>query len=229
MMTEEATSRWWWFDGHKSSSHSPWLHSTLSELDAKTKAMLRLIEGDADSFAQRAETYYKKRPELISMVEDFYRAHRSLAERYDHMKSEHGTRSAKLLQEAVESVCDSQSQTNSESEGYAESEIEDPENEFGVSPCKESEDEEDLKEDETSKLVQEREGLREELKQKDEEKREVIRQLAIAMEMLKEENRRLRKRLVEEESLKKKSAFEFKQFMGKLFHVVRCDGKKNVM
>lgn len=37
-----------------------------AELDAKTKAMLKLIEGNADSFAQRAETFYKKPPELIS-------------------------------------------------------------------------------------------------------------------------------------------------------------------
>jgi len=48
--------------------------------------MLKLIEEDADSFAKRAEMYYKKRPELVSMVEDFYRTHRSLAERYDQVK-----------------------------------------------------------------------------------------------------------------------------------------------
>ncbi|KAL0458006.1 UNVERIFIED_CONTAM: protein NETWORKED 3A [Sesamum latifolium] len=54
--------------------------------------MLKLIEEDADSFAQRAEMYYKKRPELISMVEDFYRTHRSLAERYDQIRSESGNR-----------------------------------------------------------------------------------------------------------------------------------------
>lgn len=28
--------------------------------------------------------YYKKRPELMKMVEEFYRAYRALAERYDH-------------------------------------------------------------------------------------------------------------------------------------------------
>ncbi|RWW78094.1 hypothetical protein BHE74_00013709 [Ensete ventricosum] len=46
--------------------------------------MIRLIEEDADSFAQRAEMYYKKRPELMKLVEEFYRAYRALAERYDH-------------------------------------------------------------------------------------------------------------------------------------------------
>ena len=46
--------------------------------------MLKLIEEDADSFAKRAEMYYQKRPELVSLVEEFYRAYRSLAEPYDH-------------------------------------------------------------------------------------------------------------------------------------------------
>lgn len=30
-----------------------------------------MMEEDADSFAKRAEMYYKKRPELLSIVEDF--------------------------------------------------------------------------------------------------------------------------------------------------------------
>ena len=31
--------------------------------------MIKLIEEDADSFARRAEMYYKKRPELMKLVE----------------------------------------------------------------------------------------------------------------------------------------------------------------
>ncbi|KAJ6337068.1 hypothetical protein OIU76_006852 [Salix suchowensis] len=46
--------------------------------------MIKLIEEDADSFARRAEMYYKKRPELMKLVEEFYRAYRALSERYDH-------------------------------------------------------------------------------------------------------------------------------------------------
>ncbi|KAG4982859.1 hypothetical protein JHK87_027608 [Glycine soja] len=53
-------------------------------MDAKVKQMIKLIEEDADSFAKRAEMYYKKRPELMKMVEEFYWAYRALAERYDH-------------------------------------------------------------------------------------------------------------------------------------------------
>ncbi|KAK3193733.1 hypothetical protein Dsin_025043 [Dipteronia sinensis] len=37
-----------------------------------------------DSFAKRAEMYYRQRPELMKLVEEFYRAYRALAERYDH-------------------------------------------------------------------------------------------------------------------------------------------------
>lgn len=53
-------------------------------MDVKVKQMIKVIEEDADSFARRAEMYYKKRPELMKLVEEFYRAYRALAERYDH-------------------------------------------------------------------------------------------------------------------------------------------------
>ncbi|URE18402.1 hypothetical protein MUK42_11963 [Musa troglodytarum] len=52
------------------------------------KRMLKLIDSDADSFAKRAELYFKRRPELINFVEDAYRAYRALAERYDHISGE---------------------------------------------------------------------------------------------------------------------------------------------
>lgn len=60
----------------------------LSEMDQNVKRMLKLIEEDADSFAKKAELYFKKRPELVSLVEEFYRIYRSLAERYDHVTVE---------------------------------------------------------------------------------------------------------------------------------------------
>ncbi|PIA31672.1 hypothetical protein AQUCO_04900164v1 [Aquilegia coerulea] len=74
----------WWWDSHISPKNSKWLLENLSDMDAKVKTMIKLIELDADSFAKRAEMYYKKRPELMKLVEDFYRAYRALAERYDH-------------------------------------------------------------------------------------------------------------------------------------------------
>lgn len=54
-----------------------------TDMDSKVKAMIKLLNEDADSFARRAEMYYKKRPELMKLVEEFYRAYRALAERYD--------------------------------------------------------------------------------------------------------------------------------------------------
>ncbi|CAI9107780.1 OLC1v1007222C2 [Oldenlandia corymbosa var. corymbosa] len=74
----------WWWDSHISPKNSKWLQENLTDMDAKVKSMIKLIEEDADSFARRAEMYYKKRPELMKMVEEFYRAYRALAERYDH-------------------------------------------------------------------------------------------------------------------------------------------------
>ncbi|XP_008804982.2 protein NETWORKED 1D-like isoform X2 [Phoenix dactylifera] len=74
----------WWWDSHISPKNSRWLQENLTDMDMKVKAMIKLIEEDADSFARRAEMYYKKRPELMKLVEEFYRAYRALAERYDH-------------------------------------------------------------------------------------------------------------------------------------------------
>ncbi|KAE8681716.1 hypothetical protein F3Y22_tig00111310pilonHSYRG00055 [Hibiscus syriacus] len=45
--------------------NSKWLQENLTDMDSKVKQMIKLIEEDADSFARRAEMYYKKRPELI--------------------------------------------------------------------------------------------------------------------------------------------------------------------
>jgi len=39
-----------------------------ADMDAKVKAMIKLIEEDADSFARRAEMYYKKWPEPITQL-----------------------------------------------------------------------------------------------------------------------------------------------------------------
>ncbi|EOA19632.1 hypothetical protein CARUB_v10002982mg, partial [Capsella rubella] len=83
----EGSSKWWWIGGnHNTSNSSPWLNSTLSDLDAKTKEMLRVIDevdDEADSFVKRAKIYHEKKPELLAMIEDLYRSHRSLAHKHD--------------------------------------------------------------------------------------------------------------------------------------------------
>lgn len=53
-------------------------------MDSKIKLMIKIIEEDAESFAKRAEMYYRRRPELMALLEELYRAYRALAERYDH-------------------------------------------------------------------------------------------------------------------------------------------------
>ncbi|KAI5425119.1 protein NETWORKED 3A isoform X2 [Lathyrus oleraceus] len=141
-MNKNQQSNWWWLDTHSNTKRSPWLQSTLSELNEKTDAMLKLIEEDADSFAKRAEMYYKKRPDLISMVEDFYRTHRSLAERYDQVKPDTGIShlvsgaspfaSAKYQIEKLMSFADTGYDTYSENfdvDESVESEVDDPEHE----------------------------------------------------------------------------------------------------
>ncbi|XP_004500379.1 protein NETWORKED 4A [Cicer arietinum] len=62
--------------------------SLTSDMDGTVRQMMKLIEENGDSFAQKAEMYYQKRPELISLVEEFYRGYRSLAERYEHVTGE---------------------------------------------------------------------------------------------------------------------------------------------
>lgn len=208
--------------------------------------MLKLIEEDADSFAKRAEMYYKKRPELISMVEDFYRTHRSLAERYDQVKSESGTRlltpwSSSPLSSTKHQFGKSLSLNDkpaydSYAEAYGpeesnESEVDDPEEEETVQGQTESETEElsncscneeliRLRE-ELERLGEENKVQREQLVQKDEEKRDVIRQLSLGMDLLREENMKLG-RCVAEMTSKRESLLELNKlkehFLGKLFN-----------
>ncbi|XP_052169858.1 protein NETWORKED 3A-like isoform X2 [Diospyros lotus] len=241
----EASSHWWWLDNLSATSpttpkRSPWLQSTLSELDVKTEAMLRIIEADAESFAQRAEMYYRKRPELISIVEQFYRAHRSLAEGYDQLKSDAGFRltapwasplsfkyGVEKLMTCTEKSYDSFSETYDPMES-GESEVDDPEPE--EDPVnKEMEKEEVssvLVKCEVMKLTEQIERLKEESKsqkkqieEKDEEKRERIRQptevsreAVNEMVKLSEEIERLK----EENMIQKKQLEEKDELKGKI-------------
>ncbi|KAI3972903.1 hypothetical protein MKX01_019561 [Papaver californicum] len=82
--TDSSRKYSFWWDSHISPKNSKWLQENLTDMDAKVKVMIKIIEADADSFARRAEMYYKQRPELMKLVEESYRAYRALAERYDH-------------------------------------------------------------------------------------------------------------------------------------------------
>lgn len=59
-----------------------------ADMENRVKIMLKLLGQEADSFGKRAEMYYHTRPEVISHVEQVYRAYRALVERYDHISKE---------------------------------------------------------------------------------------------------------------------------------------------
>ncbi|RDY10447.1 Protein NETWORKED 2A, partial [Mucuna pruriens] len=57
-------------------------------MEEKVTETLTVLRDEGDSFAKRAEMYYKKRPELVTFVEEAFRAYRALAEKYDHLSKE---------------------------------------------------------------------------------------------------------------------------------------------
>ncbi|KAF4402196.1 hypothetical protein G4B88_017708 [Cannabis sativa] len=60
----------WWWASHIRTKQSKWLEQNLQDMEEKVQIVLKLIEEDGDSFAKRAEMYYKKRPELISFLKN---------------------------------------------------------------------------------------------------------------------------------------------------------------
>ncbi|PPR90407.1 hypothetical protein GOBAR_AA30276 [Gossypium barbadense] len=78
----------WWMASHIRTKQSKWMEQNLHDMEEKVSQVLKLIEEDGDSFMQKAEMYYKKRPEIISFVEEFFRGYRALADRYDHLSTE---------------------------------------------------------------------------------------------------------------------------------------------
>eukprot|EP00252_Welwitschia_mirabilis_P016926 TRINITY_DN37685_c0_g1_i1.p1 TRINITY_DN37685_c0_g1~~TRINITY_DN37685_c0_g1_i1.p1 ORF type:complete len:1420 (-),score=315.54 TRINITY_DN37685_c0_g1_i1:392-4651(-) len=58
------------------------------EMDIKVRDTLKVLEEDADNFAKRAAMVYKKRPELVNLVEGFYKLYHSLVDQYDYISNE---------------------------------------------------------------------------------------------------------------------------------------------
>ncbi|CAO2842044.1 unnamed protein product [Amaranthus hypochondriacus] len=72
-----------------------WLLSSLAELDQKIRSLVHSSYTDneqADTFAQRAESYYQQRPQLLSLLLDLYNSYLSLAERYCQSLHKHHNR-----------------------------------------------------------------------------------------------------------------------------------------
>ncbi|KAI4368933.1 hypothetical protein MLD38_017433 [Melastoma candidum] len=85
---ESRKSHSWWRDSHIGPRNSKWIADNLEDMDQTVKRMMKLMDEDGDSFAKKVDMYYKRRPDLISHIEEFYRMYRSLAERYDHLAGE---------------------------------------------------------------------------------------------------------------------------------------------
>ncbi|KAL9673399.1 hypothetical protein QQ045_029656 [Rhodiola kirilowii] len=86
MLQRAASSAYsWWWASHIRTKQSKWLEQNLQDMEDNVGSMLNIIDEDGDSFARRAEMYYRKRPELVHLVEESFRAYRALAERYDHI------------------------------------------------------------------------------------------------------------------------------------------------
>lgn len=60
----------------------------IADMEEKVEYILKIVDEDGDTFRQRAEMYYRKRPEIVNFVEDAFRGYRALAERYDHLSKE---------------------------------------------------------------------------------------------------------------------------------------------
>ncbi|GAB2268739.1 hypothetical protein Dimus_003687 [Dionaea muscipula] len=73
------------------SSKPPWLLSSLSDLDEKIRVLVQDVHEDEekDTFAQRAESYYRQRPQLLLLLQELYGTYVSLADRYSQYVSKH--------------------------------------------------------------------------------------------------------------------------------------------
>ncbi|KAL8129057.1 hypothetical protein V2J09_018212, partial [Rumex salicifolius] len=85
---ESRKSHSWWWDSHINPKNAKWLSENMEEMDNNVDRMMKLIEDDGDSFAKKAEMYYKRRPELISHVQEFQRMYQALAERYAQLTAD---------------------------------------------------------------------------------------------------------------------------------------------
>ncbi|CAN4087864.1 unnamed protein product [Withania somnifera] len=68
----------------RSFTRPSWLLCTVADLDEKMKKVaLKIPEKDSpDSFAERADAYYQKRPQLLAFLQELYNSYVSLADRY---------------------------------------------------------------------------------------------------------------------------------------------------
>ncbi|KAK1404170.1 NAB domain-containing protein [Heracleum sosnowskyi] len=89
MLQRAASSAYsWWWASHIRTKQSKWLEQSMQDMEDKVEFALSLVQEDGDSFAKRAEMYYKNRPELINFIEEAFRSFRAVAERYDSLSTD---------------------------------------------------------------------------------------------------------------------------------------------
>ncbi|KAI3805950.1 hypothetical protein L1987_21838 [Smallanthus sonchifolius] len=213
--SKKLSAYWWWFDNQNNTitRNSPWLQSTLAELDEKTESMLNLIEQEADSFAKRAEMYYKKRPELIKLIEDSYRTHRALALHYDLATKFESDSSTRLLtrHQTSHPITDVDKSYDSYSDSidlYHDQDFNESETDDHQTRDEESSSEELMHlREEIDRLKEENKIQKKMLVEKDEEKREAIRQLSLCVDSIKQENLNLKRWYVSKMQINSSSIF----------------------
>ncbi|KAJ8759377.1 hypothetical protein K2173_006897 [Erythroxylum novogranatense] len=85
---DNSTGFSWWSDSHKRHHQSQWLRASLSDLEKKTSMMVNIIQNNGDTFAERSETFYKRRHELVEIVKHLHESYQALAEKYNQLRSE---------------------------------------------------------------------------------------------------------------------------------------------
>ncbi|KAE8656113.1 Protein NETWORKED 2C [Hibiscus syriacus] len=78
----------WWWASHTWTKQSKWLEQNLQDTEEKVSDMMEIINYEGESFTKRVEMYYSKRSDLINLIEEIFRSHRSLAGRFDHLSKE---------------------------------------------------------------------------------------------------------------------------------------------
>ena len=75
----------------------------------------QLQENEGDTFAERAESYYRKRPQLLTLLQDLYNSYVTLSDRYMHSNSKNTPASKRHVFQASVSTNDAESESDVES------------------------------------------------------------------------------------------------------------------
>ncbi|XP_028805552.1 kinase-interacting family protein-like isoform X1 [Neltuma alba] len=68
-----------------------WLRTHITDLEERMKVLTLGVEDEevGDTFAERAESYYQKRPQLLTLLQDLYNGYITLSDRYIQTLAKH--------------------------------------------------------------------------------------------------------------------------------------------